>query len=172
MRKLLVAAALAAVAAVLVIPSGTAVAAPATGFLVSAFDGPVPIGPRACLQASGGSSGDSLHLNDCVAGRRSQNFTVDFSGAITTIVVNGKCVDVQGGARHNGARVQIWSCNRTGAQQWQAVLVPGFGQYFLRNPISGRCLRANTGGAVIEDCPTGFDPTRLDMVWNQAPQIF
>ena len=65
----------------------------------------------------------------------------------------GKCLDVSGGGTVNGSRVQIWTCNGTGAQVWYPLVNGG-----LVNPQSGRCLdvpAANpTNGTALQlyDC--------------------
>ena len=45
---------------------------------------------------------------------------------------------VQRGGTASGTPVDLWSCNGTGAQQWQ--LIPGGGGASLVNPQSGLCL--------------------------------
>jgi hypothetical protein len=56
----------------------------------------------------------------------------------------------------NNTKVELWTCNGSGAQQWYA---PGDGT--LRNPQSGRCLDAAGGGTadgtrlIIWDCQGG-----------------
>ncbi len=57
---------------------------------------------------------------------------------------HGKCLDVQHSGTASGTPVDLWSCNGTGAQQWQ--LVPGGGGVSLVNPQSGLCL-ADPGDA-------------------------
>jgi len=47
----------------------------------------------------------------------------------------GKCLDVDQNKTHDGARVQIWACNGTPAQQWQYNLRTGE----VRGP-AGKCL--------------------------------
>ncbi len=64
----------------------------------------------------------------------------------------GKCMDVAAAGTANGTKVQIYDCNGTGAQQWQA----GSGS-MLVNPASGRCLDA-TG-------PSSANGTRLQ-IWD------
>lgn len=49
----------------------------------------------------------------------------------------GKCLDVSGGSTANGARVQLWDCNGTGAQRWQATAARD-----LVNPQANKCLDA------------------------------
>ena len=48
---------------------------------------------------------------------------------------NNKCMDVDGGATGNGAVIQLWTCNGSGAQNWSAQADGS-----LRNPQSGKCL--------------------------------
>jgi hypothetical protein len=49
----------------------------------------------------------------------------------------GKCLDVAAAGTANGSLVQIYDCNGTGAQQWQAQ-----SNGTLRNPVSNKCLDA------------------------------
>ena len=66
---------------------------------------------------------------------------------------SGRCVDVASGSTANGAVVQVYDCNGTGAQQWQ-VGTNGT----ITNPQSGRCLdisggsTANGARVQIYDC--------------------
>ncbi|MFD0318385.1 ThuA domain-containing protein [Streptomyces flavalbus] len=53
--------------------------------------------------------------------------------------VNGKCLDVKGGATADGTQIQIWTCNGSAAQTWT---VPG--DNTLR--ALGKCLDVNGGG--------------------------
>ncbi|GAA4973698.1 ThuA domain-containing protein [Actinoplanes utahensis] len=52
----------------------------------------------------------------------------------------GKCLDVANGGSADGTKIQLWTCNGSGAQTWQVS-----GQT-LRNPASGKCLDV-AGGA-------------------------
>jgi glucose/arabinose dehydrogenase len=61
------------------------------------------------------------------------------AGQITGL--GGKCVDVNGGGSADGTKVQLWTCNGSGAQQWT---LPGDGT--IR--ALGKCLDvANSGTA-------------------------
>src|SRR6266540_3680630 len=71
-------------------------------------------------------------------------------GQITGI--GGKCVDVQWAGTANGTLIQLWDCNGTGAQVWQAQ-----SNGTLRNPQSGRCLDAKDVSSA--------DGTRLQ-IWD------
>lgn len=82
---------------------------------------------------------------------------------------SGLCLDVNGGSRDNGAKVQQWGCNNTGAQQWEIRYVtsgPKFngqaGNYYaIININSGKCLEvrdwAQYNGAQVTqwDCHYG-----------------
>ncbi|MET7423470.1 RICIN domain-containing protein [Dactylosporangium sp. NPDC005555] len=61
------------------------------------------------------------------------------TGGPLTLVGVGKCVDVNAGATANGTKVQIWSCNGTGAQQWT---LPGDGTV----RALGKCLDVSASG--------------------------
>ena len=50
---------------------------------------------------------------------------------------SGKCMDVTSGSAANGAKVQLWDCNGTGAQKWTLT---GAGD--IVNPQSNKCLDA------------------------------
>ncbi|MFJ3089474.1 ThuA domain-containing protein [Streptomyces sp. NPDC086838] len=64
----------------------------------------------------------------------------------------GKCVDIAGASTANGAAVQLYDCNGSGAQVWQHR---SSGELF--NPASGKCLDA-TG-------PSSANGTRLQ-IWT------
>jgi hypothetical protein len=52
----------------------------------------------------------------------------------------GKCMDVSGGGTADNTRVQLWTCNGTGAQNW----TPTNGT--LVNPQSNKCLTPQANG--------------------------
>jgi Ricin-type beta-trefoil lectin domain len=54
--------------------------------------------------------------------------------------VSGKCVDISGANTANGTRVQLWTCNDTGAQQWN---IAGDGAIHAL----GECLDSGGGTA-------------------------
>src|SRR5882757_7207171 len=64
----------------------------------------------------------------------------------------GKCLDVSGGSTANGAKIQLWDCNGTGAQQWAANAAQD-----IVNPQANKCLDA-TG-------PSSADGTPLQ-IWS------
>jgi hypothetical protein len=164
MRRLIVTLALAMLGALL-IPTGTATAAPATGELRTNYltQPPFPEQPRrTCLDVPRYDSGTRIDLQVCDSSL-GQRFLADGNATGTIILRDAlKCVDVGGGATHPGAIVQIWSCNGTGAQQWQFIPVtttPEAVFYSIRNPASGLCLRyAFNGGSIIADCTPILNP--------------
>ncbi|GAA2716230.1 ThuA domain-containing protein [Actinoplanes palleronii] len=67
----------------------------------------------------------------------------ELGGSTGTGPVRGfanKCLDVNGGATADGTKIQLWTCNGSGAQNWSVS-----GQVW-RNPSSGKCLDV-AGGA-------------------------
>ncbi|WP_199551402.1 ThuA domain-containing protein [Streptomyces sp. N35] len=54
--------------------------------------------------------------------------------------VNGKCLDVRGGASADGTQIQIYTCNTSAAQQWTAAA-----DQTLR--ALGKCLDVSGGGS-------------------------
>ena len=115
-----------------------------------------------------GDLSDSLHPNDNGFEKMASAFdagvqAADAAGWIKAPValggqvqsgIAGKCLDVDTGAAVNGTAVQIWSCNGTRAQWWNA-----YGDGTLRS--LGKCLDATAGGTVngtgieIWDCNGG-----------------
>ena len=70
----------------------------------------------------------------------------------------GKCMDVSGGGTANGAKVQLWTCNGGGAQNWAAQCgrvaaqpavgqVPGRQRAAIRRRHAGDHLWTCHGGA-------------------------
>src|SRR5262249_37744089 len=56
-----------------------------------------------------------------------------------TLVNTANCMDVSGGSISNGAQIQEWTCNGTGAQTWQIQALDTT-YYKLVNLQSGKCL--------------------------------
>lgn len=57
------------------------------------------------------------------------------------VIFGTKCLDVRSGGTGDGTPVQIYDCNRTGAQQW--IFRP---DGLIVNPASGKCLDATAHG--------------------------
>ncbi|MFJ2400356.1 ricin-type beta-trefoil lectin domain protein [Streptomyces xanthochromogenes] len=55
----------------------------------------------------------------------------DAPSVIQVHAAQGKCLDVEGGSRANGAAVQLWTCNGSSAQNWQLIFDGS--HYGLRN---------------------------------------
>lgn len=109
----------------------------------SGFTGPIRQagGTARCLDdpASNTANGTGVDLSSCT-GHANQSWTVVQDG---TIRVLGKCLDVVGGSKSNGAKMQLWTCNPgDGAQQWQAGT-----DGELVNPQSGKCLEVPVASA-------------------------
>ncbi len=68
-----------------------------------------------------------------------ETLTNDGIYTFPTLVHAGSCMDVAGGSTSNGAQIQEWTCNGTGAQKFQAVALDST-YYKLVNPQSGKCL--------------------------------
>ena len=88
---------------------------------------------------------------------------MDGTGAVRAL---GKCLDVPGSSTANGAQVQLWDCNGTGAQAWQTQP-----NGTLRNPPSGKCLDAAGFGTAdgtrlqIWDCSGGSNQQWRTAMW-------
>jgi len=108
-----------------------------------------------CLTARASTDGQPVELAACdhSAG---QQFTPPASGSVR---VQGKCLDVAGGATANGTAVQVYTCNSTGAQTWR---LRADGR--LVNPASGRCLDSGAATLRIYDCSTA-----TGQVWRFPP---
>ncbi|MFB9511476.1 RICIN domain-containing protein, partial [Streptomyces aurantiacus] len=66
-----------------------------------------------------------------------QKWTVPGDGTLRAL---GKCLDISGGASADGTKIQLWTCNGTGAQTWTPQA-----DGTVRNPQSGKCLDASGG---------------------------
>ena len=96
--------------------------------------------------------GQRVAMWDCNGG---VNQAWTFTGG-TLRTQNNKCLDVSGGSTANGAAIQIWACNGTGAQQF---VLSAAGD--LVNPQANRCVdiggwnSANGATLVLWDCHGG-----------------
>jgi glucose/arabinose dehydrogenase len=61
-------------------------------------------------------------------------FTLN-AGTGPIVGLAGKCLDVAGAASADGTKIQLYTCNNTGAQNWSAQP-----DQTLRNPMTGKCL--------------------------------
>ncbi|MFB6549455.1 glycoside hydrolase family 76 protein [Streptomyces sp. NPDC056405] len=99
----------------------------AQGFYGSDWSGPVNQTSHQCQQ----SALDVLNAAAADGGGGAR------SGAVKG--VNGKCLDVNGGATADGTQVQLWNCNGTGAQNWT---LPGDSTF----RALGKCLDVSGAG--------------------------
>ncbi|MFJ8043152.1 RICIN domain-containing protein [Kitasatospora sp. NPDC096147] len=90
-------------------------------------DGSVSHGPR-CLNVGGGTgSGSQVDLQPCTGGLN-QQWVVRLDGENRTTLLNpesGRCLDIPSSSTADGAILQIWTCNNTAAQVWNAPKYPG-----------------------------------------------
>ncbi|MEV6795790.1 RICIN domain-containing protein [Streptomyces sp. NPDC051320] len=70
----------------------------------------------------------------------------DAPAVIEVHAANGKCLDVQSSGKTNGAPVQVYTCNKTAAQQWQ-IYGDDHGLH-LQNVNSHKCLDVSGNDAV------------------------
>jgi hypothetical protein len=83
-------------------------------------------------------------------GSNAQQWTRPGDGTIRAL---GKCLDVPGGSTANGALMQIYDCNGTGAQQWRVEAAQD-----IANVAANKCLNVVGGNSAdgtrteIRDC--------------------
>ncbi|MDR2018310.1 MAG: RICIN domain-containing protein [Syntrophobacterales bacterium] len=97
-----------------------------------------------CLDVAGGgtANGTVVHIWQCQAGNRNQDWTFD-NGRIVWTGTN-KCLDVNAGGTANGTKVQSWDCqNGNTNQRWSLdTNFPGKIVWTGTN----KCLDVNAGG--------------------------
>ncbi|WP_405015054.1 lectin [Kitasatospora sp. NBC_01539] len=98
-----------------------------------------PASGRCLASPDQGDPFAQLVIQDC-SGAAAQRWTLpQVSTGPVASGAAGKCLDDNSSGTANGTRIQLWSCNGSGAQQ---VTVPGDGT--LR--VFGRCVDAAAGG--------------------------
>lgn len=70
----------------------------------------------------------------------------------------GKCLDISGGSRDNGAAIIEWSCHNGDNQKWQLVAL--YGRYVVQSKLTGKVLDVPGGSQnshvqIIQWEPTG-----------------
>lgn len=100
-----------------------------------------------------GDAGGLLQQMSC-AGGSNQAFVLKPIGTESGPIANGrykitakhsgKCLDLPNSSLSNGTQLQQYSCNGTGAQQFDVYYVGG-SKYEIRNVTSGKCIEANNG---------------------------
>nr|WP_269327699.1 serine/threonine protein kinase [Kineosporia mesophila] len=86
------------------------------------------------------TNGDLPTMQPC-DGSPAQRWSYTAEGALSA---QGMCLDVGAGDVSNGHQVQVWGCNSTPAQIFQANGDDGYGHSMLQNAASGRCLTTPT----------------------------
>jgi len=98
------------------------------------------VGPGGkCVDVAGDDTGvnnTAVQLWDCQAAAVDQHWTLT-GGTLQTL---NRCLDVTAANTANGAQLQLYDCNGTGAQQW-ALQSDGS----IKNPQSGRCMDSPSG---------------------------
>ena len=105
-----------------------------------------------CVDVAGddtGGNGTAVQLWDCQSAAVDQHWTY----ANNTLQTLGRCLDIASGGTADGTKVQLYDCNGSGAQSWQARTDGS-----LYNAQSGKCLddpNTNTANGTqlqIYDC--------------------
>ena len=108
-----------------------------------------------CMDVDGADTagqGGVVQLSTCEGPSLSKDQQWTWNGS--TLRTLGRCLDVTGGSTAAGAKLQLWDCNTTGAQDWRQV------GNTLVNPASGKCVdspgasTANGARLQIWDCNT------------------
>jgi glucose/arabinose dehydrogenase len=124
----------------------------ATGTLLGSVAVPVTGGWETFQEVTGslaGQPGGTTTLYLVFKGGAGSLFDVDeFSFATSTRSgavqgVNGKCLDVDGGQNADGTKIQLWTCNGTGAQNWTVGAAGTTGTF----TALGKCLDVSGGGS-------------------------
>ena len=93
-----------------------------------------------CVDVAGNDTGGNtaaVQLWTCQGAAVAKDQQWTWNGS--TLRTLGRCLDVTAGSTANGAKLQLYDCNGTGAQNWQQV------GNTLRNPQSGRCMDSPSG---------------------------
>ncbi len=106
------------------------------------------------LDASGSSKGSNVQLW-AADDERNQSFELrsakvertvaDGSYIVSSAIDRSKTLDVAGGSRSNGARIQVYESNMTAAQSFKFAYDEDTGYYTITNAGSGKVLDATNG---------------------------
>jgi hypothetical protein len=94
------------------------------------------------LTLSGACAGD---LGDDATDTETQESALAAGNVSAVRKGSNKCLDVYAASTANGAKIQQWTCNGTGAQSFKFV-DRGNGRYSIVNQNSGSCLDVKGGG--------------------------
>lgn len=106
------------------------------------------------LDASGSSNGANIQLWTSAADRgqsfqlssaKAERTVADGTYVVSSAIDRSKTLDVAGGSKSNGARVQIYESNMTSAQLFKFVYDEVTGYYAITNVGSGKALDATDG---------------------------
>lgn len=61
--------------------------------------------------------------------------------------------DIEGGSHANGAKLQLWDLNHSGAQQFRFIFAGSPMTFYIQHPSSGKYLDASKGNIEINGCP-------------------
>jgi hypothetical protein len=84
------------------------------------------------------------------------------AGAGAELGLAGKCLDVAGAGTADGTKIQLYTCNGTGAQTWTQQT-----DGTILNPSSGKCLDVSGGNPAdstpvhLWTCHTGANQTEM-----------
>jgi hypothetical protein len=95
-----------------------------------------------CLDAPYGNIGTQLQVYSCNGGSN-QKFSVP-GNQISSSMNGSKCIDISGSSAANGAKVQLWDCNRADSQNF----TQGFDGSRLDGTLRvlGKCLDVSNSG--------------------------
>jgi F5/8 type C domain/Ricin-type beta-trefoil lectin domain/Glycosyl hydrolases family 16 len=109
--------------------SGTYATSTATGAITSGIAGK-------CMEDSGGNTANATPVTIDTCGAAGQTWSTYSDSTLRT---GGKCLDAASAGTVNGTKLQVYDCNGSPAQTWQA----SGGGY--KNPQSGRCIDDPSG---------------------------
>jgi len=108
-----------------------------------------------CLTSvsTGGANGSTFEQWGCTGNEQTQAFTLEhLSGRKYQIVStsSGRCLEVRGGSKADGAVIDQRDCNRSKKQSWKLGDVGG-GLTTVVSSATGKCLDVTGGPQAIED---------------------
>jgi len=123
-----------------------------------------------CLTVPGSGDGVALIQSGCNGGSDQLFHVIDAGEGRFSLAVasSDRCLDVEGGAEHDGARVAMWRCYGGPNQRWWIIL--GATGFEIVHAGSGKCLdvsgySGSPGAPVFQyECWGGSNQT-----WNFSP---
>ena len=115
----------------------------------------VAVGSRLCIELAQPSAREGVRIQQGECGDSRGDWDVTDLGNSEFAIVNratGRVLDVEGASQEDGANVQQWTWNQSGAQRWR-LETRAIGSYQVVNVGSGKCLdvegRSTTPGTRI-----------------------